>query len=220
MDSWWDLGEELGYRGAELAISKITCPFCLHSGNFKVVAHKEKKHHQDIKVLNFDTLECGNCNGYVLVLWSVNSSGINPPVHDFKVLPWPLTYVRYPDHWPETVGRNWLQAKRNLLNQNWDAAAIMARTALQAALRDKNAKMNNLKNEINDLAQKGILPPLMKEWSENVRVLGNESAHPNSEQGATNPQDAKDVIRFLDFLMVYLYNLPEQIKKYRERGEK
>jgi glyceraldehyde-3-phosphate dehydrogenase/erythrose-4-phosphate dehydrogenase len=29
-----------------------------------------------------------------------------------------------------------------------------------------------------DLASRGILPPLVREWSDNVRELGNESAHP------------------------------------------
>ena len=47
----------------------------------------------------------------------------------------------------------------------------------------------------------------------------NDSAHPQPEQDATDSHDAKDVVRFLDFLLEYLYDLPQQIKQYRERAE-
>jgi hypothetical protein len=35
----------------------------------------------------------------------------------------------------------------------------------------------NLKDQINDLVDKGILHPLMKDWADEVRILANESAH-------------------------------------------
>lgn len=101
-----------------------------------------------------------------MVLWS---AGEYSPLHNYEVLPWPLKLEKYPDHWPEAVGRYWLQARRNLKDENWDAAALMARSALQVALRDHKAQGKNLRQEIEDLAKKGILPPLMKEWSDNVR---------------------------------------------------
>jgi hypothetical protein len=137
------------------------------------------------------------------------------------VLPWPLRLEKYPDHWPENVGRFWLQSHRSLTDENWDAAAVMARSALQAALRDHKAKGANLKQEIEDLAKKGVLPPIMQDWSQNVRELGNDSAHPKPDQAATNSQDANDIVQFLDFLMSYLYDLPHQIKAYwdREKGK-
>jgi hypothetical protein len=31
------------------------------------------------------------------------------------------------------------------------------------------------------------------------------------------PQDARDIINFLDFLLRYLYHLPRQINEYRKR---
>lgn len=221
MDNWWSLGEGGGYQGNELAFHRITCPFCMQHGNFKVNYHAEKKHHQDSKVLNFDTLECGNCKGYVMVLWSASSRTGRPGTgfHDYRVLPWPLTFERVPEHWPAAIGRYWLQAKRNLRDGNWDAAAVMARSALQLTLRDHEAEGRNLKQEIEHLAGQGVLPPTMKDWSDNVRELGNDSAHPKPEQIVTASQDAKDVVRFLDFLLEYLYDLPYQIKQYRDRAE-
>jgi hypothetical protein len=220
MDSWWQLGEWYGQQGDKLARYQIICPFCMERGNFNTVFHAEKKKPNSDKKLNFDTLECGNCKGYVMVLWSASEHRFGGGLHDYRVLPWLLKYEKYPEYWPDAIGRYWLQAKRNIRDENWDAAAVMARSALQIALRNCGAKGKNLKQEINNLAAKGILPPIMKDWSDHVRELGNESAHPDSKQDPTNPQDARDIIRFLDFLLEYLYSLPRRIRQYRERGNK
>ena len=220
MDSWWQLGEGSGYHGDSLAVYQITCPFCMERGNFKTAFHAEKKKPNSKKKLNFDTLECGNCKGYVMVLWSASEFGFRQGLHNYQVLPWPLQFEKYPEYWPEAIGRYWLQAKRNIHDENWDAAAVMARSSLQIALRDHEAKGSNLKQEIDNLAAKGILPPIMKDWSDHVRELGNESAHPTPGQGPTNPQDARDIVQFLDFLLEYLYSLPHRIRQYRTRGKK
>jgi hypothetical protein len=214
MESWWQLGEGYGFRGQEVQLHEITCPFCFERGNFKVTFHAEKKKPNESKKLNFDTLECGNCKGYVMALWS---AGEHSDLYDVRVLPWPLKLDKYPKHWPDTVGRFWLQAHRNLRDENWDATAVMARSSLQAALRDKSAKGKTLRDEIVDLADQGILPPIMRDWSDNVRELGNDAAHPKPDQPATSAQDAKDVVRFLDFLLEYLYDVPHRIEQYRAR---
>ena len=70
-----------------------------------------------------------------MVLWSASEYGHVHGLHDYRVLPWPLKLEKYPEHWPEQVGRYWLQAKRNIRDENWDAAAVMARSALQITLR-------------------------------------------------------------------------------------
>lgn len=130
MTSWWQLGESSGYFGADLAIYGISCVFCLERGNFKTVFHAEKKKPNGRKKLNFDTLQCGSCGGFVLVLWSACESPGSRAIHDYHVLPWPLKLEEFPEHWPEPVGRFWLQAQSNLQSENWDAAAVMARSSL------------------------------------------------------------------------------------------
>ncbi len=146
--------------------------------------------------------------------------GRGPRLHNFRILPWPIRVEEHPEHWPDDVGRFWIQAHRSLTDENWDAAAVMARSSLQAALREQEAQGANLKQEIADLASRGLLPPLMKDWADTLRELGNDSAHPKPGQPPTDPKDAKDVSQFLDFLLEYLYSLPHQIKQYRERTER
>lgn len=214
MKSWWDLGEWSGYRGSELSHYQITCPFCLEKGNFSQVFHAEKKKPNGSKAIHFSTLKCGSCAGYVMALWSASSSG---SMHDFRVLPWPQKIEKFPEEWPADVGRFWLQAHRSAKDENWDAAVVMARSSMQLALRDKGAAGANLKQEINDLSSKGLLPPTMIEWSHEVRELGNDSAHPKPGQAPTIDRDAKDILQFLDYLLEYLYSIPHRINQYRAR---
>ena len=155
-----------------------------------------------------------------MVLWSAGEHSYGDRgLHDYVVLPWPKKLERFPEYWPEPVGRFWLQARPSLKEENWDAAAVMARSALQAALREQKAEGKTLKQEIDYLASRGILPPIIKNWSDNIRLLGNSSAHPSSEEPPIEPANAKDIVRFLDFLFEYLYDLPHQISKYRERNK-
>lgn len=215
MESWWDLGEGSGFQGRELAKSRITCPFCFEKGNFSLAFDAVKKKANSDKILHFSTLKCENCAGYVMALWSPTSSYLD--MHGFMVLPWPKKVEEWPEEWPEAVGRYWLQAVKSLLDENWDAAAVMARSSLQIAFRDLGATGKNLKQEIDDLGSKGLIPPTMTDWSHEVRALGNDSAHPKPAQIPTSPTDAKEIVRFVSFLFKYLYTLPHEIQQYRAR---
>lgn len=213
--NWWTLGEHSGYSGAELAIHRITCAFCGESGNFKTTHHVEKKDGLEYKTLNYEILKCVNCGNYTMVFWSGSSN-----LHDFRTVPWPTDTTKFPEHWPKDIGRYWVQAQRSLEGKNWDAAAVMARSAVQLALRYHNAVGKNLYQEIDDLAGKGLLPPVMKDWSHEVRELGNDSAHPTPGSSAgTNSNDARDVVEFLSTLLTMLYNLPHAIGQYRARKD-
>lgn len=213
--SWWQLGEGFGSRGQDLALYAIQCAFCNERGNWSRVFHAEKGKPNTDKRLNFDVYQCGNCAGYVHVLWSASQWGGD--LHDFKVLPWPLGEPEPSKRWPDQVQRFWKQAVKSANSEVWDAASVMARSALQVALRQQGATGRTLKDEIDDLAMKGLLPPSMQEWATEVRLLGNEAAHPELETMPAEPQDIKDAIKFLDVLLYQIYDVPADIKEYRDR---
>ena len=96
----------------------------------------------------------------------------------------------------------------------------MARSALQLLMRREKAKGNNLKQEIDDLAGQGKLPPIVREWAHDVRELGNEVAHPEPGAKGVSEKDARDVVRFLRVLLNLLLDMPEDIKEYRGRRTK
>jgi len=222
MDSWWELGEGMGFPGSELDVWRLTCAFCGEKGHFSMVFHAEKKKPNSTKCLNFDVYKCTNCAGFVHVLWSAGEFLQGPGMrglYSYQVLPWPLAGKPEPSkNLPEGMKRFWVQAHDSLRAENWDAANVMARSALQFVVRERGAKEAKLRDQIDDLAAQGILHPLMREWAHEVRLLANESAHPDAPTPLEPvPQDAKDIVNFLDFLLLYLYDLPQQIAAYRKR---
>lgn len=212
MNNWWSLGEGYGQRGSEFGAYQLQCPFCMERGNFELEHRAVKKKSNSEKKLNFDTYKCGNCVGYVMVLWSASEHG---GLYNYKVLPWIKGQLKAPDYWPKEVQRFWLQAHQSVDNEIWDAAAVMTRSALQISLRENGAEGTNLKEEIDNLALKGVLPSVMKDWSNELRFLGNDSAHPKTGQDVV-PDDIMKALEFLDYLLQYLYDLPKQISDFRE----
>jgi hypothetical protein len=138
-------------------------------------------------------------------------------MHEYKVLPWYQSTTSYPKHWPPDVGNYWVEARRSIEVKNWTAAALMARSAVQLVARAHGAQGKNLKEEIEDLAAKGLIVPVMREWAHEVRELGNEGTHPQPGSIGTNEKDAKDVVEFLTCLMTVMYNVPKQIADFRAR---
>lgn len=218
MDSWWDLGEGIGFRGDAVEVWRITCAFCGERGHFERVFHGEKKKPGSSKSLNFEVYKCTNCAGFVNVLWSA-SSHFGSGLYSMHVMPQPLKAKPEPsENWPDGMKRFWIQAHDSLTRENWDAANVMARSSLQFVVREKKAKGKDLKSQIVDLTTQGILHPLMKDWADEVRLLANESAHPEAPVPAdVTAVDAKDIVNFLDLLLMYLYDLPKQIESYRDR---
>ncbi|MEO6608658.1 MAG: hypothetical protein ABIN69_09330, partial [Aestuariivirga sp.] len=140
MSGWWDLGEWSGYRGNELKFHDVRCAFCGEEGNFEKVAHLErKKSATSSKKINYDTLKCGQCGNYLFVFWSAGNG-----LYSFRTLPWFQQTKKHPEHWPEDVGKYWLEARRSIESENWIAAAVMARSGVQLVARNHKAKGKNL----------------------------------------------------------------------------
>ncbi|TWG53823.1 DUF4145 domain-containing protein [Aminobacter sp. J44] len=213
--SWWDIGEGSGYRSynGDLPVDLVTCGFCGEEGRFGFKSRLTKKNAAESKTLHYDVLVCEQCGNLTSVFWGMGSSGLVR----FHQVPWPRKTTGWPKHWPDDVGRYWVQAKRSIEVSNYDAAALMARSAVQLVLRYQNASGKNLFQEIEDLGARGLLPPVMIEWAHEVRELGNDNAHPIPGASGTTSADAQAVVEYLRMLLKVIYDLPHQIEEHRGR---
>lgn len=98
-DSWCDLGEGIGNQGDKPELWRIECAFCGVKGNFELAFHGERKNPTSAKKINFDVYKCGNCTGFIHVLWSAGD-GWGRGLYDMRVMPWPLDGKREPsENW-------------------------------------------------------------------------------------------------------------------------
>lgn len=225
IDSWWQFGEGSGHWGSELALYEIECAFCEEKGNWELEHHAAKTKPGARKVLNFDTYKCGNCANYILVFWSASehfSGGYNPAqgLHAYRTVPFALGGWDGEDYWPAKARSHWKQAHNALNRGDYDAAVVMARSAVQAAVRNKKAKKGDMYHEINDLVNRGVIPNIVGELAHGVRELAKPSAHPTEDEKFVQPQDAREIVEFLDILLEYAYDLPQKINEHRKRQGK
>lgn len=225
ISSWWQFGEGMGKMGQDLALYQIKCALCKETGNWELEHHAEKKKPNGRKVLNFDTYKCGSCAGYILVFWTNSEHSYGGydrmrGLHDYRTLPWAIGGWDGEEYWPDKAKRHWKQARNALAREDYDAAVVMARSAVQAIVRNKKAKKGDLYHEINDLVSRGILPNIVGELAHEVRELAKPSAHPSEEDEPVDPKDAQEIVDFLDILFEYCYDLPHKINEYRERQGK
>ena len=117
---------------------------------------------------------------------------------------------------PTDIRDDFNEALRSLNVNNAKAAVIMTRSALQGAARQQGAEGKTLKDEIDDLAAKHVIPPALRDWAHELRDGGNLVAHP--EPGKTvDMQDAEKMIALAESIFDYLYVIPAEVARRRAR---
>ena len=91
------------------------------------------------------------------------------------------------------------------------ATSVMARRALQLCCIEKGAPDKTLRDQIDWLLGKQIITKDLKEWAHEVRLTGNDSAHPLRDITKDNPvsrEDAEDILTLLEQFIEVLYITP------------
>lgn len=92
---------------------------------------------------------------------------------------------------------------------------IALRRTLELILKDKGATKWGLKDKIEEIAEKGLLPDTLKEASSLTKILGDSAAHDKDMD--IDQQDVESMAEFVEFIIEYLYIVPDKINSYKER---
>jgi hypothetical protein len=95
------------------------------------------------------------------------------------------------------------------------ASVIFSRKSLEAICVDQKAAGKDLHNQINNLAQKGLIPELLKEAAHSVRLLGNEGAHELDVE--VSADDAETLLALCDAIIGYVYEAPQLVQRIQKR---
>jgi len=155
--------------------------------------------------------ECNSCHKAVLINDQLNEK-------------YPLSMPKPVDpRIPEPIRNDFKESQKCLSIGAHRAAGVMARRALQNCCLDKGAKENDrLEKQIDWLYNQGIITKGLKEWAHEVRLTGNDAAHP-SKPGEDTPvtkEDAEDILSLLEQLTSVLYIAPaiaEERRKLRSK---
>ncbi len=61
---------------------------------------------------------------------------------------------------------------------------------------------------VNYLSDKNFIPPNGKKWVDHIRKKGNEATH---EIAMMNEDDAKDLIIFVEMMLMFLFEFPSMV---------
>lgn len=108
---------------------------------------------------------------------------------------------------PDEIQEDRREAWSCFYGGDYRAAVIMGRAAIQRAVRELEAKGAGLKAEINDLEQRRIITPFLKEWAGEARIAGDDAAHPE-DLGKIDGDEAEESLRFMDAFLEHGIALP------------
>jgi len=159
--------------------------------------------------------ECNNCHFIVLV-----NSALNASSKIEKTYPKQLAKA-VDDKTPEFLKKDLEEAYDCFAISAWRATGVMARRALQLCCIDKGAPSKPLRDQIDWLLSQNKINSDLHDWAHQVRLVGNDAAHPPKDIQSDNKvteTDAQDMLALLEQFVQSLYIAPkiaEQMKLKR-----
>lgn len=191
---------------------------CDHCGSITsqkiLFQHTGAESFEDEAMLTFQVdyvlTECETCNSILLY---------GRPEYDDEIF---LGHVLYPAQSnlstsiPIEIRQVYAEAKMiSKLAPN--AFAVQIRRALEYLCDDKKISGRNLNEQVKNMVEMGLVPPVLATMTNGLRILGNVGAHASSVE-----VEAKDVVLIDDFfkaILEYIYVAPGKIEVLRKRLE-
>ncbi|HIF9109281.1 hypothetical protein C5F61_17500 [Photobacterium damselae subsp. damselae] len=116
---------------------------------------------------------------------------------------------------PEDVQKDYLEAA-SIFSRSPRASAALLRLALQKLCKHLGESGENINADIRNLASKNVLPPLIVNVADTVRIVGNNAVHP----GEMNEEDfdyvASKLFELLNIIVKKGISEPKELKALYE----
>jgi hypothetical protein len=117
---------------------------------------------------------------------------------------------------PASVAKAMEEAVTCHATESFMAAAIMVRKTLEELCRERGAKGNNLKDRLKDLRGKIVLPQELLDGLDDLRLLGNDAAHIESQEFDKVGRDEVEVgIEFAKEVLKAVYQYSALLTRIR-----
>ena len=143
--------------------------------------------------------QCNSCQKVVLV---------NDASRDIFPVPLPKPVD---ERIKSPIKEDFIEARKCMSVSAFRAASVMARRAVQNICLDKGAnEKSKLEKQIDELASKNIITKDLQEWAHEVRLVGNDGAHPQKPEADTpvTKEDSEDILDLLEQFCQVLYVAP------------
>ena len=185
----------------------VRCPSCKQNGTFELVG-QDLGLRDDSGSVQVGHRICPNreCRAHLFVVLRANTLTISYPERiDFDS-----------KNVPGSIIESLEEAITCHANQCFTAAAIMVRKTLDLLCSALNATGGNLKERIKSLGSKVVLPPDLLGGLDDLRLLGNDAAHIESQAYTKVSQDEVEVaIEFTKEVLKAIYQYAALLGRLR-----
>ena len=95
-----------------------------------------------------------------------------------------------------------------------DAFAVQIRRALEAICGDRGVEQRNLQGSLKTLSERGEIPPVLAEFTDVLRLLGNIGAHWTGQN--VHPLQTSALDDFFRAVVEYIYVAPSKLKEFKD----
>ena len=192
--------------GASNVRVSVRCPHCGHKGTFEALG-------QDVQVFSnaFGLRKCPNekCFGHLFFVYDYNTRGV--------VVTYPSDSIPFDkENIPEKVLNAFEEAIVSHSTNCFVAAAIMIRKTLEEICHERAATGKTLYDRLKVLGEKIIVPQELVDGLQELRLLGNDAAHIESNTFNEIGKDEIEIsIEFTKEILKAVYQYESLLGKLR-----
>ena len=177
------------------------CPYCETLVSGKIHNEVRCKGYSPVYGLidesEYLILECPSCNKPTIYNIKTRTTSPNGQI------------LRKLNNIPENLKILYEEVGNCISSECYTSAVMMARTILMYIAIDKGADKNkSFQFYVNYISDEGYIPPDGKSWVDKIRQMGNEANH---DLKIFKKEDAELIGKFLSYLLIFIYELPELV---------
>jgi hypothetical protein len=198
----------------------LRCPYCKHQGQFVPLPSGDAWVEWPVPMpagpertlaIFYAGRVCPRleCRGVVFCVFAEN--GVVLHSYPAETVDWDATNL------PEPVLATFEEAIIAEANQCYRASALMSRRTLELVCEDQGARGATLLDRLKALGGKAVLPEVLLQALDQLRLLGNDAAHVHARTYATvGPDEARIAIDVTKELLKAVYQLGDLVRRLQE----
>lgn len=199
----------------------VDCPTCRAAVAAEVIAKdREWDGDEEETPIQHVFLVCPRCRGAFLAMRE-GTAGSSWGSGDTYV-EWKALRVLYPadrrtldSSVPGAIASSFQEALTCLQAGAHTAAAIMCRRTMEGICANHGVTKGPLQKRLEKLRDDGAIESRLFDWSEALRVAGNEAAHDVND--TISREDAQDLTEFCRALIEYIFTFAAHYQRFQER---
>lgn len=163
----------------------------------------------------YSLLACSKCGSPILVRQTNVGNMAEGDKWDTPFLLFPPSDVRVNPSAPPDIRAAFEEACGCYRAQAFTASAIMCRKTLEGICSAHGVNERSLGASLKKMKEAGLIDDRLFEWSDALRIVGNEAAH---GVGVSIAQpDAKDTLEFTNAILDYMFSFRDRFEQFKKR---